>query len=166
MSNPAAADREGDQETLHSIIAAHRARPGAMLPMLHAIQGQLGWIPAWVVPLISDALNVSRAEVQGVLDFYHDFRRAPAGRHVLQICLAESCQAMGSHMLEAQARETLGIAFHQTTADGALTLEPVYCLGNCACSPAIRVDDAIYGRMDRATLDTLIAELRCTRVPA
>lgn len=166
MSNPVDADRESDQAALRAIIEAHRAMPGPMLPLLHAIQGQLGWVPAEVVPLISDALNVSRAEVQGVLDFYHDFRRAPAGRHVLQICRAESCQAMGSYRLEVQARDTLGISFHQTTPDGALTLEPVYCLGNCACSPAIRIDDAIYGRMDPATLDALIGDLRDAQAPA
>ena len=162
MSNAAGADPDLDLDHLDAIratIAAHRARLGAMLPLLHAIQGDLGWVPAAVVPLIADALNVSRAEVQGVLDFYHDFRRVPAGRHVLQICLAESCQAMGSHTLEAQARATLGIGFHETSTDGALTLEPVYCLGNCACSPAVRVDDAIYGRMDPAGLNALIGDL-------
>jgi formate dehydrogenase subunit gamma len=154
-------DRNVDSDALHAIIAAHRTMPGAMLPLLHAIQGHLGWVPAAAVPLIAQALNCSRADVQGVLDFYHDFRRVPAGRHVVQICRAESCQAMGARALEAHARAVLGIDFHQTSADGVLTLEPVYCLGNCACSPAVRVDDEVYGRMDAAAFDALIGDLRC-----
>ncbi len=156
MSNTGAVDRagaaDGDFAEVRAIIDAHQSSPGAMLPLLHAIQAHLGWVPAAVVPLVAEGLNVSRAEVQGVLDFYHDFRRAPVGRHVVQICRAESCQAMGAGNLEAHARASLGLDFHQTSPDGALTLEPVYCLGNCACSPAIRVDDDIYGRMDRGGL--------------
>jgi formate dehydrogenase subunit gamma len=155
----------GDPDELHAIIAAHRALPGAMLPLLHAIQEHLGWVPAAVVPLIAEALNVSRAEVQGVLDFYPDFHRAPAGRHVVQICRAESCQAMGAQDLETHARAVLDLDFHQTSADGALTLEPVYCLGSCACSPAVRIDDEIYGRMDAAAFDALIGALRGVAAP-
>jgi len=143
-----------------ALIEAHRSMPGAMLPLLHAIQGRLGWMPARLVPEIAEALGRSRAEVQGVLDFYPDFRRAPPGRHLVQICMAESCRAMGSEALEAQARASLGLDLHETSADRALTLEPVYCLGNCACSPAIRVDDEIHGRMDPAAFDALIRTLR------
>ena len=166
MPNTADADLNGDLDGLSAIIEAHRARPGALLPMLHAIQEHLGWVPAAAVPLIASALNLSRAEVQGVLDFYHDFRRAPGGRHRVQICRAESCQATGAGALEDHARAVLGIDYHQTSADGVLSLEPVYCLGNCACSPAVRVDDAVYGRMDAAGFDVLIGALRGAGVPA
>ena len=150
----------GDLAEVRALIEGHRSVPGAMLPLLHAVQGCLGWVPGRLVPEIAEALGRSRAEVQGVLDFYHDFRRAPPGRHVVQICRAESCRAMGSEALEAQARASLGIDLHETSPDGALTLEPVYCLGNCACSPAIRVDDEIHGRMDPAAFDALIRTLR------
>jgi formate dehydrogenase subunit gamma len=105
-------------------------------------------VPGWAVPPIASELNVSRAKVQGVLDFYHNFRRAPPGRHLARICRAESCQAMGSASIEARAREVLGTDYRETTPDGALTLMPFYCLGNCAGSPAVRVDDEILGRMD------------------
>lgn len=161
MSNTAALDPAGDDlAEVRAIIEAHRSMPGAMLPLLHAIQGALGWVPGRLVPEIAEALGRSRAEVQGVLDFYHDFRRAPPGRHLVQICRAESCQAMGSEALEAHARASLGLDLHETSPDGTLTLEPVYCLGNCACSPAIRVDDEIHGRMDPAAFDALIRSLR------
>jgi formate dehydrogenase subunit gamma len=153
-----------DVDAVRGIVRDHASRPGAMLPVLHAIQEEFGWIPAAAVRLVAEGLNVSRAEVQGVLDFYPDFRRAPPGRHVVQICRAESCQAMGARALEGHARESLAVDFHETTADGAVTLEPVYCLGNCACSPAVRVDDAIHGRMDAAAFDRLIQGLRGAEV--
>lgn len=146
--------------TIQALIDAHRDQAGALLPILHAIQDQLGYVPAEATPLIAKSLNLSRAEVHGVISFYHHFRTTPAGKHTLQICRAESCQAMGSHELEAHAKAALGIDYHQTTADGAISLEPVYCLGNCACSPAVRVGDAVQGRMDNVQLDALIAELR------
>jgi formate dehydrogenase subunit gamma len=142
------------------IVADHRDMPGAMLPLLHAIQKALGWVPADCLPPIAEALRRSRAEVQGVLDFYHDFRRAPPGRHVVQICRAESCQAMGAAAIEAHAQGPLGLVYRDTTPDGAITLEPVYCLGNCACSPAVRVDDEIHGRMDPERFGELIRGLR------
>ena len=119
----------------------------------------LGFIPADAVPGIARALHLSRAEVHGVISFYHDFRSAPAARHVLQICRAEACQAMGARALEAHARKRLGIDYGGTTADGAITLEPVYCLGNCACSPSVRLDDEIHARVDAARLDELLAGL-------
>lgn len=155
-----------DPDALSGIIREHAARPGAMLPTLHAIQDRLGWIPAEAVPLVAGALNVSRAEVQGVLDFYHQFRRSPPGRHVVQICRAESCQAMGARALESHAQSALAVDFHETTADGAVTLEPVYCLGNCACSPAIRIDDDVHGRVDAEGFDALIQGLRGTEATA
>lgn len=146
--------------TLQALIDAHRDQAGALLPILHAIQDQFGYVPAEATPLIAKSLNLSRAEVHGVISFYHHFRTTPAGKHTLQICRAESCQAMGSRELETHAKAALGIDYHQTTADGAISLEPVYCLGNCACSPSVRVGDAVQGRMDAAQLDALIAELR------
>lgn len=147
---------------LDALIQAHRTLPGATLPILHAIQDAWGYIPDEALPRIATALNLSRAEVQGVVSFYHHFRRTPPGRHVVQVCRAESCLAMGADALEAHARATLGIDVHQTSADGAVTLEPVYCLGNCACSPSIRVDDDIHGRMSPRRFDALVAELRAT----
>jgi len=146
--------------TIQALIDANRDQAGALLPMLHAIQDQLGYVPAEATPLLAKSLNLSRAEVHGVISFYHHFRTTPPGQHTLQICRAESCQSMGSRDLEAHAKAALGIDYHQTTADGAISLEPVYCLGNCACSPAVRVGDEVQGRMDTAQLDALIAELR------
>lgn len=147
-------------ETIRRIVDQHRALPGAVLPMLHAIQDEIGWVPAEAVPSIAAALNLSQAEVHGTISFYHHFRRTPPGRHVVQVCRAESCQARGAEALEAHAKESLGIDYHDTTADGLLTLEPVYCLGNCACSPAIRVDDDILGRVDAERFDEVVAKLR------
>ncbi len=147
-------------DTIRRIVDAHRALPGALLPLLHALQDEFGFVPEEAVPVIAGALNLSRAEVHGVISFYHHFRTSPPGRHVVQICRAESCQALGSEALEAHAKQCLGVDYHGTTGDGAVTLEAVYCLGNCACSPAIRIDDDIHGRMDGARFDALMDELR------
>ncbi|MFD2113890.1 formate dehydrogenase subunit gamma [Thiorhodococcus fuscus] len=155
-----------DLDAIQGIVREKASLPGALLPILHAIQGRTGWVPEEAVPLIADALNLSRAEVQGVLDFYHDFRREPPGRHIVQICRAESCQAMGSQTLEAHAKASLAVDFHQTTSDGAISLEPVYCLGNCACSPAIRIDDEVFGRVDSSRFDRLVDGLRAEEVSA
>ena len=141
-------------------IAAHKSMLGALLPLLHAIQDDIGYVPEDCYPQISKALALSVAEVHGVVTFYHHFRSHPAGRHVLQICRAESCQAMGSEKLEAHVKSTLGIDYHQTTTDGAITLEPVYCLGNCACSPAVMLDDEVYGRMSAEKIADLIGEAK------
>ena len=148
------------QARLSALISTHCDRAGATLPMLHAIQDSYGYVPDEALPLIASALNLSRAEIQGVVSFYPHFRRSPPGRHVVQLCRAESCLAMGAEALEAHVKAQLGIDFHQTTADGAVTLEPVYCLGNCACSPAIRVDDDLFGRVSAHRFDTLVEELR------
>jgi formate dehydrogenase subunit gamma len=134
--------------------------PGATLPMLHAIQDGIGYVPDEAVPMIAERLNLSRAEVHGVVTFYHHYRRHAPGKHVVQICRAEACQSMGARQLEAHAQKSLGCGYHETTADGAVTLEAVYCLGNCACAPAIRVDDEIIGRVSKARFDEVIAELR------
>ena len=143
-------------------IEAHKHMPGALLPLLHSIQDDIGYIPEDCFLLISKALSLSVAEVHGVVTFYHHFRRHPAGKHILQVCRAESCQAMGSEKLEAHIKSTLGVDYHQTTKDGAITLEPVYCLGNCACSPAVMLDDEVYGRMDATKVAELISEARAT----
>ncbi len=143
-------------EVLTAIIAQYRDVPGGLLPLLHALQEALGYIPAAAVPAIARGLQLSRAEVHGVISFYHDFRSEPAGKHILQICRAEACQAMGSRVLEAHAKQRLGIDYGDTTADGVISLEPVYCLGNCACSPSVRLDDEIHARVDPARLDTLL----------
>jgi formate dehydrogenase subunit gamma len=127
--------------------------PGALLPVLHGVQEALGYVPEDAVPLIAREMNLSRADVHGVISFYHFFRSHPSGRRVIYVCRAESCQAMGAVTLEKHIKQRLGVDFHQTTADGAYTLEPVYCLGNCACSPAIMVDDELQGRMTPTRFD-------------
>ncbi len=140
-------------------IAANRQLVGALLPILHALQKALGYVPAAAVPLVAQELNLSRAEVHGVISFYHYFRRQPAGRHTIYICRAEACQAMGARALQAYAQKKLGIQMQQTTADGAFTLEPVYCLGNCACAPSLLVDGELHGRVDAQRFDELLGEL-------
>lgn len=133
------------------------AEPGALLPILHAIQDRFGYVPEEAVPVVAKVLNLSRAEVHGVVTFYHFFRSKPAGRQTLYVCRAEACQSMGARDLERHAREKLGVDFHETTADGRFSLEPVYCLGNCACSPAVMVDETVYGRVTPQRLDEILA---------
>lgn len=145
------------RETVLRIVAELRSRPGNLIEILHGVQAQLGYVPPAALPVIAEQLNISRAEVHGVATFYHYFRHAPPGRHSLQICRAESCQAMGGQALADHARQRLGVDFKQTTADGGMTLEPVYCLGNCACSPAVMLDGELYGRVTPQLLDELIA---------
>ncbi|AHJ63816.1 NAD-dependent formate dehydrogenase gamma subunit (fdsG) [Granulibacter bethesdensis] len=138
------------------IIATHREQEGAMLPILHDLQAEFGYVPEEVVPLLADALNVSRAEVHGVISFYHDFKNHPPGRHVLKLCRAEACQAMGANALADHVRERLRVDWHETTVNGALTLEPVFCLGLCACAPAAMLDNELHGRLDQDHVDTLL----------
>ena len=149
-----------DGEAARGIIAARQSMPGALLPILHALQDEFGCIPRQAVPLIAEILNLSRAEVHGVVTFYHDFRRTPPGRHVLKLCRAEACQSTGGDRLAARAEAKVGVALGETTADGQITLEPVYCLGLCATAPSAMLDGRIVGRLDEAKLDTLIAECR------
>ncbi|HXY05149.1 MAG TPA: formate dehydrogenase subunit gamma [Burkholderiaceae bacterium] len=141
-------------------IARHADRPGGLLPLLHEIQDRLGYVPSEFVGRIAKALRLSVAEVHGVIGFYHHFRRTAPGRHVVRICLAEACQSMGSRALLEHACKTTGTDLHGTTADGALTLEPVYCLGNCACSPAVLVDDKLVGRVDAQRFDAIVQSCR------
>lgn len=144
--------------TILEVIAATKEEPGALLPVLHGIQRALGYVPPDAVPLIAHELNLSRAEVHGVITFYHYFRDTPPGRHTIHLCRAEACQSMNSRELEDHARTRLGVGFHQTTTDGAFTLEPVYCLGNCACAPAVMVDGQLYGRVTPGRFDALVDE--------
>ena len=141
-------------------IASHQHMPGALLPILHAIQDDIGWVPEASYLPISKALALSVAEVHGVVTFYHHFHTHPVGKHVLQICRAESCQAMGSEKLEANVKAALGIDYHETTQDGAVTLLPVYCLGNCACSPNVMLGNDIYGRMTAEKVAAIVADAR------
>jgi formate dehydrogenase subunit gamma len=147
-----------NSEQAAGIIAAHRGRPGALLPILHDLQARFGHIPAPAEPLIAQALNITRAEVHGVITFYHDFRREPPGRHVLKLCRAEACQACGGDALAAQAEQKLGVKFGETSVDGRVTLEPVYCLGLCSVSPSAMIDGRIVARLDEKKLDVLLAE--------
>lgn len=149
-----------ESDVVDSAIAKHIVLEGAALPILHAIQDSIGHVPAAAVPAIARALNLSRAEVHGVVSFYHHFRTEPRGRHLLQICRAEACQSMGGERLAQQVTDRLGIDFHHTTPDGAVTLEAVYCLGNCACAPAMLLDGEPRGRLDAAAVDALLAEAR------
>jgi formate dehydrogenase subunit gamma len=139
------------------IVAEHKSRPGPLIEILHGVQGALGYVPAGAVPVIAEELNLSRAEVHGVVTFYHFFRDHPVGRHVVRLCRAESCQSMGGGALGEHAKKRLGIDFHETTADGAFTLEPVYCLGNCACSPAMMIDGDLFGRVTAQSFDDIVA---------
>ena len=155
MSQP-----DWDKSAVENVIESLQDKPGALLPILHGIQDTLGYIPKESVPLIAQALNLSRAEVNGVITFYHYFRESPPGEHTIRVCRAESCQSMNGAELEAHAKSVLGIGFHETTADGLFSLEPVYCLGNCACSPAISMDGEVYGRVTPSRFDEILSEVR------
>jgi formate dehydrogenase subunit gamma len=146
-----------DAERTAQIIAEHKDIEGPLLPILHALQEAFGYIDRVAEPVVAEALNISRAEVHGVVTFYHDFRSAPAGRHVLKLCRAEACQAAGGDVLAAHAETRLGVAFGHTTADGHMTLEPVYCLGLCSVSPSAILDGRVVARLDTKKLDTLLA---------
>lgn len=133
---------------------------GPLLPILHAVQQALTFVPKDAVPLIARELNLSVAEVHGVLSFYHYFRQERPGRHVVHLCRAEACQALGAVQLEAHAKSSLGVDFHGTTTDGAITLEPVYCLGNCALGPSIMIDERLQGRVSTQRFDALMAQAK------
>ena len=146
-----------DRDALAGIILELKEIPGALLPILHAVQKHFGYVPDEALPQIAKALNLSRAEVHGVVSFYHFFRNRPGGKQVIYLCRAESCQALGAVALERHVKQRLGVEFHQTTSDGAYTLEPVYCLGNCACSPALMVDEELHGRVTPESFDAWLA---------
>ena len=143
----------------HEIIDAHMHLEGPMLPILHAIQAEFGYVPQDMLPIIAERLNISRAEAHGVKSFYHDFRDAPAGKHVIKVCRAEACQAMGANHVADQIRARLGVDWGETTADGGITLEPVYCLGLCASGPAAMVNGQLEGRVTADRLDEILSEV-------
>ena len=143
-----------------AIIEELKGLEGPLLPILHGVQEEFGYVPTEALPVIAEALNLSKAEVHGVVTFYHDYRSQPAGRHVLKLCQAEACQSMGSDAIAAQVKAALGVDFHQTAADGSVTLEPVYCLGLCACAPAAMLDGEVIGRLDADTVAEIAAEVR------
>ena len=142
------------------IVVAHQGMEGALLPILHAVQAAFGYVPQASLPLIAKGLNISKAEVHGVVSFYHDFRSEKAGAHVVRLCRAEACQAVGADALAVHTKQSLGIDWHGTTTDGRVTLEPVFCLGLCACGPAAMVDGRLVGRVDTARMDALVAGMR------
>jgi formate dehydrogenase subunit gamma len=142
------------------IVERLRGIEGPLLPILHELQQAFGHVPTEALPVVAEALNLSRAEVHGVVSFYHDFRREPAGRHVLKLCQAEACQSMGGQAVTAAMSRALGIALGETSADGAVTLEAVYCLGLCACAPAAMLDGEPIGRLDAAAVRQIADEVR------
>ena len=142
-----------------AICAAHGNKPDELLEILHGVVHELGHVPEAVMPVIANALNISRAEIHGVVTFYHDFRREPAGRHIIKICRAEACQSMGTEQLCRHAERTLGTEMGGTSKDGQYTIEAVYCLGNCALSPAVLIGDRLYGKVDLQRFDDIVASL-------
>jgi len=152
-----------EQNIITTAIEENIHLDGALLPILHQIQHRLGYIPNNHVSDIATALNLSRAEVHGVISFYHSFTNSPDGKHVIEICRAESCQAMGGRELEASIKAQLGIDYEQTTNDGRITLKPVYCFGNCACSPSIKIDSQLHGRLTSQQAIAKIEKLNSSR---
>ena len=146
-----------DKTTTSEIVAQFSSKPEMLVQILQTIVGRFGWIPEETIRQLAEELNLSRADVHGVVEYYHDFRTSEPGKHIVKICQAEACQAMGSRDLSAHAQKSLGIEMHASNTD--VTLEPVYCLGNCACSPAIMVDGKTYGRVSADRFDTIVASL-------
>jgi len=161
MTDENAINQQGwDGNAVVVVMERWKDKPGALLPILHGVQDALGYIPPESVPMIARELNLSRAEVHGVISFYHYFRQTPPGKHTIHLCRAESCQSMNGTALEAHAKARLGIDYHETTQDGAFSLEPVYCLGNCACSPALMIDGEVHGRVSPERFDEILNEAR------
>jgi formate dehydrogenase subunit gamma len=156
MASESTAD-DSALELIERLAQGRAGQPGPLLPILHDIQDALGYVPEAAVPIVAGVLNLSRAEVHGVLSFYHLFRRSAPGRRTLYVCRAEACQSMGARELESRIKERLGVDYHETTADGRFSLEPIYCLGNCACSPAVMIDETVHGRVTPDRLDELLA---------
>ena len=149
----------GDELRARAICEDHGNRPDELLEILHALQAEFGYVPESAAPAIAQALNLSRAEVHGVISFYHDFRRTPPGRHIVKICRAEACQALNTDALCAHAEKKLRTKFGETSADGSYTLDAVYCLGNCALSPAVMIDGNLFGCVDKKRFNAIIADL-------
>jgi len=151
---------EQELDTVRNLLAQVTPEQDALLPLLQDLQQRLGYIPKAAIRLIAQALNLSRAEVHGVVTFYHDFHEEPTAEHVVQFCMAEACQAVGCRSLAAHAEQTLGVGFNEQTADGRIQVEPAYCFGNCATGPTIRVNDRVYGRVTPESFDAIVAPLR------
>ncbi len=158
-------DNGFDARAIDEIVASLANKPGALMLVLHAVNERVGYIPPESVPAIAKALNLSRAEVHGVVSFYHDFRTKRPGRKIIRVCRAESCQAMGAVALAEHIQARLGIDFGQTSDNGEFTLEPVYCLGNCACSPALVVGEDLYGRVNAKRFDEILSSVTSSRQP-
>lgn len=156
MASENSENQEQNAATIAALIEQYRPVPGGLMPLLHAVQRAIGYIPPESVKQIGKGMGLSRAEVHGVISFYHDFRTEPAGEQTIHICRAEACQAMGARELEVHAKTALGIDYGETTEDGRYTLQPVYCLGNCACTPSIRIGDDVYARVTPERFDQLV----------
>ena len=147
------------KEIVDNIIESHQGKVGPLLPVLHSLQDKLGFVPREAVPMIAQVMNLSRAEVHGVMSFYYDFRTEPPAKNIIHLCRAEACQAMGAAELERHVKQRLDIDYGETTSDGLVTLEPVYCLGNCACTPSIRINDDLHARVSNQKFDELLGGL-------
>ena len=153
-------DTDNDLKVVRDLVAQAPTEPDKLLPLLHDVQKRLGYVPKAAIQLIAKALNLSRAEVHGVVSFYHDFHEEPTADHVVQLCMAEACQAVGCRSLAAHVQETLGLGFHDATPDGRIQLESAYCFGNCAAGPTVRIGDRLHGRVTNESLDALLVPLR------
>lgn len=147
-----------DRETTSEVVRQFGARAEMLVQILQTIVMRHGWIPETTIRQLADELNLSRADVYGVVNYYHDFRTEAPGTHIVKICQAEACQAVGSRELTDHARQSLGTEMHGTADD--ITLEPVYCLGNCSCAPAVMIDGKTHGRITRERLDELLAAIK------
>jgi formate dehydrogenase subunit gamma len=147
-------------ERVRGVVQAHRGERGALLPILHQLQEEFGWIDPQVVPVLAEELNISRADVHGVISFYTDFRAEPAGTTTVRLCRAEACQSVGAEQLVADAEQVFGVKCGQTTSDRSVTLDQVFCLGNCALGPSAQINGKVYGRVDRSRLVEVLAEQR------
>lgn len=150
-----------DKQSAREIIEGFENRPEMLVQILHAFLNRFGWISDEAIRQLASELNLSRADVHGVVSYYHDFRTSPPGKHVVKICEAEACQSMGSRELSQHAQDSLGLRMHESNDD--VTLEPVYCLGNCACSPAIMVDGKTFGRVNADRFDEIVATMNEAR---
>lgn len=159
MSGNADIDESQLAETVSALCAAYGNRPTDLIEMLHEIQARLGYVPEGATQHLAQALNLSRAEVHGVISFYHDFHRTSPGRHIVRVCRAEACQAVGCEALAKHAETALGVGFGETRGDGKATLKAVYCLGNCALGPSVMIDGDLHGRVDAQRFDALMREL-------
>ena len=158
--SPMKRDTGKDLEAVRNLLAGVSAQPEALLPLLHQVQEEVGYIPKDAIRLVAQALNISRAEVYGVVAFYRDFREEPTAEQVVQLCMAEACQSVGCRSLAAHAQESLGVGLNEATPDGRILVESAYCFGNCAAGPTVRVGDRVYGRVTNESFDALMRPLR------